>query len=53
VETQLERSIGEAFFTCEQIDDLCQEFSKFHASLLRLGQRGPLYCCTSVPGSPF
>jgi len=40
VETQLERAIGEAFFTCEQIDDLHQDFSKFHSSLLRLRQRG-------------
>src|SRR5919202_846267 len=39
-ETQLERAIGEAFFTCEQIDDLRQDLSKFHASLLRLRQRG-------------
>ena len=40
VETQLEGAIGEAFFTREQLDDLRQDLSKFHASLLRLRQRG-------------
>src|SRR4029450_10090180 len=40
VETQLKGAIGEALFTCEQIDNLRQDFSKFHASLLRLRQRG-------------
>ena len=40
VKTQLERAIGEAFFTREQLDDLRQDLSKFHASLLRLRQRG-------------
>jgi hypothetical protein len=40
IETQLERAIGEAFFTCEQLDDLCQDLGKFHGSLLRLRQRG-------------
>src|SRR2546428_4688299 len=40
VETQFERAIGEAFFTCEQIDDLRQDLSKFHVPLLRLRQRG-------------
>ena len=38
IETQLERTIGEAFFTCEQIDDLRQDLSKFHGSLLHLRQ---------------
>ena len=38
METQLEGTIGEAFFTCEQINDLRQDLSKFHASLLHLCQ---------------
>ena len=40
IETQLERTIGEALFTCEQLDDLRQDLSKCHGSLLRLRQRG-------------
>ena len=40
VETQLEGAIGEALFTCEQLDDLRQDLSKFHSLLLRLRQRG-------------
>jgi hypothetical protein len=40
VETQLEGAIGEALFTCEQLDDLRQDLRKFHGSLSRLHQRG-------------
>jgi hypothetical protein len=50
VETQLERAIGEALFTGEQIDDLRQDLRKFHVLLLRVRQRGLCWGCfiTSV-----